>query len=161
MMSIVRSGFAALLYVALATLALVSCSRGNSASAPSACGADVFAHVYHPQRLKVLDACRTITGTVDFVRHERDGDDHVRLRVDDASLLNDGNIENQHGDLVLEPVCISTVTQEDAKDACAGYRSDVAVPPVGTRVSVTGPWVLDTEHGWNEIHPVVKIEATP
>ena len=56
---------------------------------------------------------------------------------------------------------MDTVTQEDTKDACAGHRSDVVVPPVGTRVSVTGPWVLDTEHGWNEIHPVVKIEAAP
>jgi hypothetical protein len=23
----------------------------------------------------------------------------------------------------------------------------------GDRISLTGDWVLDTEHGWNELHP--------
>ena len=27
-------------------------------------------------------------------------------------------------------------------------------PEVGARVVLTGAWVLDTDHGWNEIHPV-------
>ncbi len=171
-MSVVQSA-RVLLLCTLLTMALIAGCTTTSTSIgttpggaePSAtqgaCGPDPFAHVYHPARLKVLAACRTITGTIDFVRREPDGDDHIRLRVDDVSLLDQGNIDNQHGDLVLEPVCINPVTQEDAKDACAGYHSDVVVPPAGTRVSVTGPWVLDTEHGWNEIHPVVRISVNP
>jgi Protein of unknown function (DUF3761) len=38
--------------------------------------------------------------------------------------------------------------------ACAGYKNSMSIPPVGTHVSVTGPWVLDLDHGWLEIHPV-------
>ena len=170
-MSVVQSARVPLLSTFLVLALAVGCTvtpTGTSdtpgaapPAPPDACGADPFVHVYHPARLKVLVACRTITGTIDFIRREPDGDDHVRLRVDDVSLLNQGNIDNQHGDLVLEPVCINPVTQEDAKSACAGYRSDVVVPPAGSRVSVTGPWVLDTEHGWNEIHPVVRISVLP
>src|SRR6266567_2873863 len=32
-------------------------------------------------------------------------------------------------------------------------RSRVFVPEVGRRIEVVGPWVDDTAHGWNEIHP--------
>jgi hypothetical protein len=27
-------------------------------------------------------------------------------------------------------------------------------PRVGDRISLTGAWVLDTNHGWEELHPV-------
>src|SRR5207302_3722844 len=30
-------------------------------------------------------------------------------------------------------------------------------PPIGSHVSVTGPYVLDQLHGWMEIHPVWRI----
>lgn len=146
--------------VAVAAIA-AACASGGSGDPASPCGPNPFEHVYHPQRLKVLAGCRTITGIIDHVKREPDGDDHIRLRVDDPSLLDQKNIDDQQGDLVLEPVCVHAVTQEDAKDACSGYHSDVTVRPAGTHVRVTGPWVLDTEHGWNEIHPVVRIEAVP
>jgi hypothetical protein len=29
------------------------------------------------------------------------------------------------------------------------------------RVRVTGPYVLDREHGWREIHPVTSLEPLP
>jgi hypothetical protein len=32
-------------------------------------------------------------------------------------------------------------------------RSRVAIPEEGAHVQVVGPWVADTQHGWNEIHP--------
>ena len=31
------------------------------------------------------------------------------------------------------------------------------VPAVGERVAVFGTWVLDTDHGWDEIHPIWAI----
>jgi hypothetical protein len=148
----------ATLAIAAALMALAACSSSGG-DAATAYGAHPFEHVYHPQRLKVLDKCRTITGVIEHVKREPDGDAHIRLRADDASLLNQKNIDDQQGDLVLEPVCVGTVTQEDAKDACADYHSDVTVPATGTRVTVTGPWVLDKQHGWNEIHPVVVMAA--
>ncbi len=143
------------------TLALRGGNGDYEGDASSPCGAHPFAHVYHRQRLKVLDKCRTVTGAIENIKREPDGDLHIRLKVDDASLLNQKNLDAQHGDLVLEPVCEHEVTQEDAKDACASYTGDVTAPPVGTRVTVTGPWVLDKEHGWNEIHPVVSMAPVP
>jgi len=139
--------------------ALAACRSSPPPTSSDACGPHPFEHVYHPQRLKVLDGCRTVTGVIANVKREPDGDLHIRLTVDDVSLLNDKNRSDQHGDLVLEPVCEGPVTQEDAKDACRDYTSDVQVPPVGTRIAVTGPWVLDKEHGWNEIHPAMRIEV--
>ncbi len=107
----------------------------------------------------MLKPCIEVEGVIEAVRHEPDGDDHIRLRVSDAALVNPKNVSEQHGDLVLEPVCEHAVTQADAVTACAGYRSDVRVPPVGTRVRAVGPWVLDTAHGWLELHPVISMEV--
>jgi hypothetical protein len=158
---IVAAGAVVVLAVVGAALWTGRGGADPAGDATSPCGAHPFEHVYHPSRLKVLAKCRTVTGTIDFIRREPDGDLHIRLHADDASLLNQKNIDEQHGDLVIEPVCVHDVTQEDAKDACRGYQSDIAVPDIGTRVSVTGPWVLDKPHGWNEIHPIVEIAALP
>ena len=38
---------------------------------------------------------------------------------------------------------------------CTG--ADLATPALGATVSVTGPYVLDADHGWMEIHPVWSI----
>ena len=124
-----------------------------SGSANPAC--QDFSHVYHPDRLKVLAPCATVTGTIEVIRHEPDGDDHILVKLDPGQdkYLNAVNVSAQHGDLIAEPVCEHTVTQADAVSACpAGYKP-VPVPPVGSHVVVTGPWVLDQQHSWQEIHP--------
>lgn len=133
------------------------------ASTASACDASLWNHVYHSYRLTVLKSCTTVTGTIDHIIHEKDGDTHIRLKLDTAytSMLNSKNVSDQYGDLVLEPVCEESPTQTDAIGACTGYRSDVVVPAVGTHVGVNGSYVLDTDHGWNEIHPVTSITVTP
>lgn len=124
-----------------------------------ACLADPTLHVYNPDRLRLLDSCVTVAGTVDLIRSEADGDYHVRIHLDAGQLcagqdcLNSGNLSQQAGDLVVEPVCEHAITQADAVSACSGYRNTLAVPPVGSHTTVTGPWVLDQDHGWNEIHP--------
>jgi hypothetical protein len=38
-------------------------------------------------------------------------------------------------------------------------RSRVAVPEESARIQVVGPWVEDSQHGWNEIHPAWWISA--
>ena len=136
-------------------------SAGATPTATStACTSDPHAHVYNPDRLRLLAPCVTITGTIAVIRLEADGDDHVLLSLDPGQLcagqdcLDAGNRTLQHGDLILEPVCEHDVTQADAVAACAGYHNPLVVPPVGTHISVTGPWVHDEDHGWNEIHPV-------
>ena len=110
-------------------------------------GGSPLAGVYHPQRLVVKSRCRVAVGTVRAVKFEDyDGDVHVDLRLDPAyeSLLGAGN-DRVGGNLVVE-----LIPQD---------RSQVAVPEIGARVQVVGPWVEDTEHGWNEIHPAWWVSA--
>ena len=105
-----------------------------------------MAGVYHPQRLKVKSRCAVAVGTVAVgtvgkVKFEAyDGDVHLDLRLDPGyeRLLDDGNAR-VGGNLVVEVIPYD--------------RSRVAIPEEGARVQVVGPWVADTQHGWNEIHP--------
>ena len=143
----------------------VSASLSPSATATAAClqPSDPSSRVYHPNRLQVLQPCITVGGLIDFERKEADGDYHIGLKLDAryASLVNACNATclngAEHGDLVLEPVCELPVTQADAVSACAGYHNPLVLPPVGAHVIVTGAYVLDLDHGWTEIHPVMTI----
>jgi len=105
----------------------------------------------------------TLTGTIELELAEPDGDFHVRLRLDAGQLcggdpcIDADNVSKQAGDLVLEPVCENPITQADAGAACQGYHNPLVVPPVGSHVAATGPFVLDQDHGWNEIHPLESI----
>lgn len=152
-------------HVAAATAAL---ALGAAAvlTMPGACDAGLWQHVYNPSRLVVQhEACITVTGTIADIRHEADGDDHIRLTLDAGQehFLNQRNVDAQHGDLVVEPVCLGVVTQSDAQDACRGYASSIHVPAIGTHIRATGSYVLDTSpnHGWMEVHPVTTLTASP
>ncbi|MDX6512995.1 MAG: hypothetical protein QOE36_2499 [Gaiellaceae bacterium] len=108
---------------------------------------DPLAGVYHPARLHVRSRCILATGVVRRVKFERyDGDVHITLRVESGSrrLLSAGN-NAVHGDLVVE------ILPQD--------RDRVMVPTEGERVTVLGPWVDDTTHGWREIHPAWWISS--
>src|SRR5712692_1968056 len=48
----------------------------------SGCDATLWDHVYHPQRLKVVEKCLSVTGTIHHVKGEADGDDHIQLELD-------------------------------------------------------------------------------
>jgi hypothetical protein len=126
----------------------------RTGTAVAKCG-DPHAHVYSPDRLRLLAPCVSVTGVIDAIRTERDGDLHVLLRLDpgQARYVNAKNALEE-GDLVLEPVCVNQPTQADAVSACSGYTNPLTIPPQGAHVSVTGAWVLDLDHGWLEIHPV-------
>lgn len=136
------------------------------------CDAGLWDHVYKPERLKVLDQCVTVTGTIADatasrkthdkygVRHESDGDTHGWLTVDPQwrHLLLPGNLSDEGGNLVYEVVCAFPVRQADAKAACRGYHATVQLQPVGTRVAITGTYVQDANHAkWGEQHPVTSI----
>lgn len=139
------------------------------APSESGCDSSLWDHVYHAQRLIVRQQCMTVTGTIvdatngreaDGVRHEGDGDTHGWLKLDpgEESLLNDGNMSAEGGNLVFEIVCKFPVKQVDAQAACQNFRNQVIVPPVGTRVRITGTYVQNTFHAkWMEIHPVTSI----
>jgi hypothetical protein len=121
--------------------------RQTAPPSPYCRGGDPLAGVYHPQRLRVRSLCRVVVGTVSkVVFEEYDGDVHVDLRLDSGyeGLLADGN-SRVGGNLVVE-----LIPQD---------RSRVAVPDEGARVQVVGPWVEDSQHGWNEIHPAWWVSA--
>jgi hypothetical protein len=128
----------------------------ETTSASVCAGKDPTANVYHAYRLVLITPCMTVTGTVATVRHEPDGDVHIGLRLDagQEALINDKNRTGQGGNLVLEIICSGTVTQADAVTACSTYTNMIQTPTVGAHITVTGPYVLDTTHGWTEIHPV-------
>lgn len=137
---------------------------------------DPLAGVYLPSRLAVKNACTTVTGTVDCLQHEPDGDYHIRLRPDPAyrRLLTPANAFQQCANqkdphLVVE--IIPQVGHRPFKDNSATKGSFVTpVAPVsGEHVTVTGPLVWDSNllhdliypgrdvRDWAEIHPTWNI----
>ena len=138
-----------------------------SATARLCRSGDPLANVYHPARLRVVDACATVSGTVRSVRAEDDGDVHFDLEVQ-SDLVNEFNVADQHGWLVAEivpadrPGCTPGTPPQASHDTydygiCTG--ADIAEPSVGDVVTVTGPYVVDEHHGWMEIHPVWALSA--
>jgi len=131
----------------LCCAAACSLRRQVTPASPYCRGGGPLAGVYHPQRLIVKSRCRVAIGTVRAIKFEEyDGDVHVDLRPDPGyeKLLSDGNAR-VGGNLVVE------IVPQD--------RARVAVPQEGARIEVVGPWVEDTQHGWNEIHPAWWVSA--
>jgi hypothetical protein len=119
----------------------------------------ILSHVYNPYRLTIVKSCITASGVVDNVLQEADGDYHVRLRLDSqySNLTNAGN-QHQYGDLVVEIICALPITQSDAVSACQNYTNSITIPSISDHITVTGPYVLDTNHyNWAEIHPVYTL----
>jgi hypothetical protein len=101
-----------------------------------------------------------VTGVVAEIRTEADGDLHILLALDAAfaQLLTPGNQGVERGDLVVEPICVRSVSQTDAIDACAADPDPLtALPRVGDDVWMEGRYVLDLEHdSWAELHPLYR-----
>jgi hypothetical protein len=129
---------------------------------PSACKpTDQNKYVYNPSRLAVQAACIHVSGTVEAVRHEADGDLHILLALDPAytRLLTPANQGEELGDLVVEPVCVRSVSQADAKGTCASDPDPFPgpFPVVGEAVWMEGRYVFDLDHGgWAELHPLFR-----
>jgi hypothetical protein len=138
-----------LLVVVLVGVVVAGCTllRAGPPPSPHCRSGSPLVGVYHPQRLKVKSHCRVAVGTIENVKEELyDGDLHLGLRLDPGQegLLSSGNAR-VGGNLILEII--------------PWDRSRVTVPEVGQRIEVVGPWVDDTAHGWNEIHPAWWISA--
>jgi hypothetical protein len=110
-------------------------------------GGNVLDGVYASSRLYVYDPCVTVTGIVHGIEHALDGDITFDLEIppDKYYLLNAVNYSDHNGRLHVEII--------------PGDQQRVATPNEGDRVTVTGPWVNDTIHGHNEIHPAWTIVA--
>jgi hypothetical protein len=144
---------------------VLSPERGNSPD-PSVCDDSalqtLWSHVYNPNRLAVHHPCVRATGTIVLLRPEPDGDIHIQIRMDPPyqNLVAPGN-SKQDGNLVVEPICMHSVTQPDAVAACAGFSYSITLFPKGTHVAIRGPLVFDRQHGWSEIHPLEKMVRLP
>ena len=117
-------------------------------------------YVYHPARLTVITPCIRVTGTIAAIRKEADGDRHILVTLDPqySALLRPANI-NELGDLVVEPVCVGSVSQTDAIGVCGADHDplDISGLTVGAHLWFEGRYVLDTSHGgWAEIHPLAR-----
>lgn len=135
-------------------------SKSPSSTPAALCDQSLWNHVYHPDRLQVVNPCVSVTGTIEKINTEKDGDFHIRLKLDPeySGMINKSNVAYQRGDLVVETICQQKVTQSDAVAACSNFHQDIKVPRVGTHVRVTGPHVLDRQHfDWAEIHPATAI----
>jgi len=97
--------------------------------------------VYSPQRLTVKQSCVAVTGIASEINREHDGDMHISLTDVDPKWLNAVNLQRSDQSLVVEAVPSIPIT----------------MPALKSRVTIVGPWVLDTQTGWLEIHPVWAI----
>lgn len=124
------------------------------------CDSSKWKEVYDPERLQVLDRCKTVTGTITERNADEDGDEHMLLKLDKGQkeLLLKKNYSKKEGCLVVEVVCVNTITRKRAKGSCDGYTNNVQLPNIGDHVRVTGSYVIDGHNGWTEMHPASKIE---
>jgi hypothetical protein len=120
------------------------------------------AGVHNPDRLQVLNPCAHAAGAVVDVAHEDDGDYHIWFTPDApyAYLMNSENHFQARPAMLAEitPDCPASTIPPDAAAAARCPRSKLPVPVIGQHVAIDGPWVLDADHGWREIHPVDSIQ---
>ncbi len=156
--------FMQLMRIAVSIVAVAvphSSSRGPFNTRAAECDVSLWSHVYKPVRLTQIKKCVTATGTITESNADDDGDQHLLLKLDPGQegLLHKKNLKKKDGALVIEIVCANPVKLKKVDGACDGYRNAIALPAVGSRVRVTGTYVVDRHNGWGEIHPVSKISA--
>ena len=137
-----------------------------------------LAGVYSPSRLKVNNRCMTVSGTVDCLMDEPDGDVHIRLRPNPqfGRLLLPANslqtcMDQPDAHLVVEIIPQHPEGLFRTNDADAGGFITPGKPNPGDHIVVTGPYVVDTNilhrilyqgrpaENWAEIHPAWAIKV--
>lgn len=138
-----------------------------------------LAGVYLSGRLRLVDRCRTVSGTVDCLKAEPDGDIHVRLRLDPqyAGLLKPANALQTCAGEPGPHLVVEIIPQHSqgvlfrTNNADGGGFIDPQTPAPGDHMTVTGPYVIDTNslhrilyqgraaENWAEIHPAWAIRV--
>jgi len=124
------------------------------------CDTSFWKYVYNPERLEVIDKCKTVAGVIEESSADEDGDQHMLLKLDNGQeeLLTKKNTKKKQGDLVIEAVCANKPKLNKVGNTCNGYINKIQIPKLGEHVKVTGSLVIDSHNGWAEIHPITKIE---
>jgi hypothetical protein len=111
----------------VAAVAAPSSANNSTKSTQGICDQSLWKHVYQPTRLRVLDPCITITGTITKIGLDPDGDTHVLLAPDSQFLqyVNNVNVKQLNGNLMVEAVCFHHIKPSliDANAACQNYQS--------------------------------------
>lgn len=134
-----------------------SASQPDAACTPT----DQDAYVWRPARLQVQQTCVRASGIVmELSAAEADGDAHIHLQLDAASLplLAAGN-QHINGYLVVEAVCQYPPPHSEALLICASDPDPLAhpMPHIGDHIWVEGRPVLDLWHySWAELHPLYR-----
>ncbi|HRI27087.1 MAG TPA: hypothetical protein PK239_03845 [Chitinophagales bacterium] len=138
-------------------LDVLTLESGNS---EGNCNNGLWQHIHNPARLIIIEPCVTLTGKVKGVHTSPDGDIHLRIAMDRNTRLpiNFYNYIARGGCIVAEIICGKPAKSSKGKISCMGYQNALTIPKRGSSVSITGSYVLDTNHGWREIHPVTKLE---
>ncbi len=141
---------------------------------------NALAGVYIPSRLHVVKRCVTVRGVVDCVRTEPDGDVHIELHVfgrfrrylrpaDRFQRCPQPGSGARGPHLVVEIIPQNGALPFPDNSASVGGFVTPRTPAVGDQVTVTGPWVLDTNalhdlvffgqnvKNWSEIHPAWNV----
>lgn len=140
-----------------------------------------LAGVYLPFRLHVVKRCLTVSGIVDCVRREPDGDVHIRLRLARRyrHILRPANAvqvcSGRKGKAGHSPHLVIEIIPQHGDLPFPSNSADSAgfvtprVPARDEHITVTGPYVLDTNalhdlvfpgknvQNWAEIHPAWNI----
>jgi hypothetical protein len=120
----------------------------------------------------------TVSGTVDCLKAEPDGDVHIRLRPDPqfVRLLRPANSLQTCTDYPSPHLVVEIIPQHPqgvfrTNNADAGGFITPATPKAGDHIVVTGPYVIDTNvlhrilyqgraaENWAEIHPAWAIKV--
>jgi hypothetical protein len=131
-----------------------------------ACEQNPLDGVHGPDRLKVLKGCVAFQGTVNQAPVKNpDGDVSFEVSPDpgytnmlNAHNRNEGGLHieivprDQPGCTPGHPVHVGDVPN---LGICSGR--DITAPALGAHVRIIGPWVLDRNNNWYEIHPVWSI----
>ena len=172
-----RRGVSVAMVLALLLPTLAACSNRPTQLKSGECKpGDPLEGVYAASRLTVKNACTTVSGTVDCVKDEPDGDVHIRLRPDPQfqGLLQPANAYQVCPNQTDPHLVVEIIPQvghlpfpgNSADDA--GFVTPAA-PAAGAHVTVTGPYVLDDNSlrdliypgkdvkNWAEIHPAWNI----
>ena len=158
-----RSGRSLPMALGLIALAMTAApTTPAAAAAPSGCRpGNPLANVRDPSRLRVVSRCATVSGVVRGGARQHDDDMDVFLAPDrgSARMLNDRNRRFTRNALLLEIVPADQPGCQPGRPVrfgtCTG--ANLRAPRPGSHVTVTGPYVLDRDHGWMEIHPVWTI----
>lgn len=123
-------------------------AQGSGATEDTCPPADqAMVGVWGQGRLGMLNGCQNASGTVVKAEHEPDGDLDLYIDLDPTydqlggSATELGNLHKWGpGDVIVEFM---------PRDG-----GHFPAPSEGDHVDLTGAWVADRNHGYNEIHPV-------